>query len=121
MIGPLINIPAVSNANMICRSFVEHSARSLILSQIKSPIANMTSASGTSYGTSVASRGVSRLKPNPASAITPAVIPDARDALRNNKNAIAAAHRNGGNRHAISQDRVTENTAADIHPVNGGL
>src|SRR5207302_7073365 len=106
---------------MICRSFVDHASRFLIFSQIRSPIRKITSASGMSERTSVAKRGLNKLKPNAPSAMTPATFPYTRDALRNKRSAIAAAQRNGGKRHAMSHDRVTEKVAADIQPVSGGL
>ena len=121
MIGPLINIPALSKPNMIQRPRVFHGSRVRIFSQMKSPIRKMTRASDISDRTSVANRGLSRLKPNAANAMIPAAFPYARDALCNNTNAISAAQTNDGNRHAISHERVIAKIAADIQPVSGGL
>src|ERR1700732_4759956 len=121
MIGPLINIPAVNKPNMIHLSRADHDAPVLIFSQTKSPIAKITSASGMSDRTSVASRGLNKLKPKAAKAIRPAILPYARDALRCKRNAISTAQTSDGNRHAMSHERATAKIAADVHPVSGGL
>src|SRR6516162_5789207 len=121
MIGPLINIVAVSKPNMIHRSWVDHDCWLQIFSRIKRPIRKMTSASGISERTSVARRGLNKLNPNAANAITPAAFPYACEAFRNNMNAISAAQTSEGNRHATSHDRVMAKMATDVQPVSGGL
>src|SRR2546421_8544672 len=121
MIGPLINIPAVSKPNMMSRFRRFHGSCFLIFSQIKSPLRKMTSASGMSERTSDASRGLNELNPNAANAMSPARFPHARDAFRNNRKAINAAQSSEGDRHATSQERVIVKIAADIQPVSGGF
>src|SRR5205823_14281316 len=121
MIGPWINNPDVNNPNIITRSPSIQGSPVLILSQIRSPIKKMTSANGISDRTSVARRGLNKLKPNAANEIAPARLPYSRDAIRNNASAISAAQSSDGNRHATSHDRVTVKTAAEIQPVSGGL
>ena len=74
-----------------------------------------------SVRTSVASRGLSRLNPNALSAINAATFPYASLAVRNNTTASASAATSDGNRHAISHDRITAKSAAEIQPTNGGF
>src|ERR1043166_9571 len=106
IIGPLINIPPVSNPNMIQRSLVTHGWPSRIFFQTKIPTAKIASASGMSERTRVASRGLRRLKPNAEKAIKPATFPYAREPSRNSRNAINAAQINDGSRHPRSHDLV---------------
>ena len=74
-----------------------------------------------SVRTSVASRGLTRFSPNALSAIIAATVPYASFAARNNTNASASAATSDGKRHAISHDRVTGKSAAEIQPTNGGF
>ena len=69
----------------------------------------------------MASRGLSRFSPNAPTAIIAATFPYASLATRNNTNASASAATSDGNRHAISHERVTAKSAAEIQPTNGGF
>jgi len=102
----LINIAAVSRANMTSLSRAFHGSRVLIFPKITTPISNVTNANGMSDRTSEARRGVSKLKANAAAAISPATLLNARVAVRSKTITIPTAQRKDGSRHATSHDRV---------------
>src|SRR5438045_2100280 len=103
-IGPLTNIAMVSSAQSEIRLGIVHELRVRIFSQINNPVANVTSASGMSVRTSVASRTLSKFRPNAASAQSAGKSPKIR-APRKTKTASAIAETREGNRQAKSHER----------------
>src|SRR5436190_19038502 len=110
----------LSKTHIQMRSRPLHGSPFRIFPQINQPITKRIRASGMSVRTSVARRGVNKLRLN-AQAATKAAVRPYVAAARAMRNRRARPARKEGRRHAKSQDRVTTKNPAEIQPISGGF
>src|SRR2546429_7791451 len=110
----------LSRTNIQRRSRPVHVSRFRIFPQINQPITKRIRASGMSVRTSVARRGVNKLRLNAQAATKAAARPyvAAARAMRNRRARPAGKE---GKRHAKYQERVMAKYHAEIQQTSGGL